>query len=56
MVVYSFYIFDRHGKYVASFDDKDTNDDVQRNVSTSGDGCLQLSVQALRLALFQRRR
>jgi len=55
MVVYSFYIFDRHGKYVTAFDDMDTND-VQRNVSTSENGCLQLRVQALRLALFQRRR
>jgi hypothetical protein len=55
MVVYSFYIFDRHGKYVAALDDMDT-DDVQRTVSTSEDGCLQLQIHALRLALFQRRR
>lgn len=54
MVVYSFYIFDRHGECVAALDDMDT-DGLQRTVSTSEGGSLQLQIQATRLALFQRR-
>ena len=41
MVVYSFYIFDRHGEYIAASNDLDV-DAVQRTVSTSEDGSLLL--------------
>jgi hypothetical protein len=53
MVVYSFYIFDRHGESEKRFGGINT-ENLQRTVSTSGDGCLQPRRQANRLGRFQR--